>query len=542
MLYLKGTDTGAFAGYRACACLLGFYGTNLFKGCEKCPGSGVDCFNESRTLKHGFWWRWNNDTLRLLYLNFTQNLRHDKPSYESHLAEYPFAIPKPHKCRTAQNCRGGVNSECDRGQRGPLCEVCSPKYYKQFQTCKPCPSMKWMSVQLSVAALILLLIVAVVVWTTKRKNKKETARPMVDINVARAKIVLGFYQVTFGLVDAFSNIDWPSSLAVVAKYSKFIQLNFLQIAPVECLFPSVKVDAFLSLFAILALNVAIIMLSGLIYTLEKIFITRNGGDEKSAKISQTKEYVYRNMFFFIYITYLSTCSKTANLLPLACHKVCFDEEEEICHKYLKADYQIRCGDSRYNQLVIVAYFAIAYTVILPLASFIFLWWQQNNIRQEASKPSQNTEGRKEIFLGMKFLFQNYNDGAWYWELVETVRKVILTSGLVLVGEKSRSFIALVCVISGLYGMLFAYVKPIRDALENKLMLTSLIATFVNLGIGAVSRIPKENIPASIDVNKDSVTFQILVIGVNTLVIVLLVGKCNFITVEQQGCLTEELSS
>ena len=499
----------------------------MFKGCQKCPGSGFDCFNEFRTLKEGFWWKWNNDTRRDLYLNFTQNLLHDEPSYESYLVEYPLAIPKPHKCHTAKNCRGGVNSACGHGQEGPLCEVCSPTYYKQFQTCKPCPSVMWMSVQLSVVALILLLLVAVVVWTSKRKNKKKTGRPMVDIILARAKIVLGFYQVTFGLVDALSNIDWPSSMATVAKYSKVFQLNFLQIAPVECLFPDVKVDAFSSLFAILSLNVVIIILSGLIYTVRKIFIRKNGGDEKINKISQTKESFYRNTFFFLYVTYLSTCSKTANVLPLACHKICFDEEDEICHNYLKADYQIRCGDSRYNQLVIVAYFSVAYIIILPLASFIILWKQQNTIQRGASKPSQDTEKRRELVLGLKFLFENYSVGAWYWELVETVRKVILTSGLVLVGEQSRSFIALACVISGLYGMLFAYVKPIKDALENKLMLTSLIATFVNLGIGAVSRIPEENIPASIDVNKDSVTFQMLVIGINALVVVLLVGKSIF---------------
>ena len=82
------------------------------------------------------------------------------------------------------------------------------------------------------------------------------------------------------------------------------------------------------------------------------------------------------------------------------------------------------------------------------------------------------------------------------ELVETSRKVILTSGLILVGEESRSYIGLAWVIAGMYGMLFSWMKPIRDASENRLMATSLAVTLFNLGVGAVSRIPAENISTS----------------------------------------------
>jgi len=79
-------------------------------------------------------------------------------------------------------------------------------------------------------------------------------------------------------------------------------------------------------------------------------------------------------------------------------------------------------------------------------------------------------------------------------------------------------------MSGLYGMLVAFKKPIIDPFENKLMLSSLAVTFVNLGIGAESRIPKEGIPSSIDAYVDSVMFKALVFGANSLVIGLLAGK------------------
>ena len=43
------------------------------------------------------------------------------------------------------------------------------------------------------------------------------------------------------------------------------------------------------------------------------------------------------------------------------------------------------------------------------------------------------------------------------------------------------------LVSGLYGMFFAHVSPVEDRVENKLMLQFLAATFVNLGIGGVSK-------------------------------------------------------
>ena len=52
------------------------------------------------------------------------------------------------------------------------------------------------------------------------------------------------------------------------------------------------------------------------------------------------------------------------------------------------------------------------------------------------------------------------------------------------------------------------------------MLSSLGVTFVNLGIGAVSRIPKEGLPSSINPYLDNIIFNVLVFGANSLVQIL----------------------
>ena len=352
--------------------------------------------------------------------------------------------------------------------------------------------------------------------------------PLIDRFFSKLKIVIGFYQVTYGLLEMFSYVKWPDSLEGIAKYSGILQLNILQIAPIQCLFTGLQVEAFGSLFATMAINAAVIALSGVYYEVRKALILKSqilAVKEKSTRISQTKELVYKNLFFVLYVTYLSTCSKTAAVLPLACQKLCRDENEEFCQKYLKADYSTQCQGQNYYYLLVGAYISAAYIISLPAASFIALWRQRRTIFcLKDSKAYRRPDRGMETITGLRFLFENYKPRSWYWELVEMSRKVILTSALILVGQESRSYIGLTLVIAGMYGMLFSWIRPMQDAFENKLMSTSLAVTIVNLAVGAVSRIPAENISVSIGTDMDSVLFKILVLGANTLVIGLLVGK------------------
>ena len=236
-------------------------------------------------------------------------------------------------------------------------------------------------------------------------------------------------------------------------------MDVLQIAPIGCLFPRLRVNAFGSLFAIMAINAAVIGISIAVYGVRKTMILRNRNqqnEDKLRKISEIKELVFRNLFFLLY----------------AC--------------------------------------------------------------MEAEEPRALGSGM-EIISGLRFLFENYELRAWYWELVETSRKVILTSGLILVGQESRSYIGLAWIIAGMYGMLFSWIKPIADVTENRLMATSLAVTVVNLGVEAMSRIPAENISASIDTDVDAVAFKILVFGANFLVIGLLVGKLIVVIAFESNC-------
>ena len=682
--FQTGTELNEFAGYRACKCLKGFHRRHRFEGCKPCANQdGLKCNNESATLKTGYWWKWKNQTYKLLYEDFAKSLTNitygPGKSINSSIInhsniEFPHPLPTPYKCPIEESCNGGQDSSCATGYQGPLCAVCSPGYYKQLQTCQLCPTKTKMIVQLSVIAAVAAIVIAVIIWTSKRKSKKKKGRSSVDIILCRLKIVFGFYQVTNGVLDTFSYIKWPGSLEVIGKYSEILQMNVFQVAPIHCLWPDVKMNAFGNLFAILGMNSAVIFVSVLAYVIRKLYLLRStlNKEQKEKKVAQTKELIYRNLFFFLFLTYLGTCSKTAQVIPLACRRLCLDEEDEKCEEYLRADYSINCDSQEYNRSVIVAYCAVFYIIFLPAASLKALWKQhkvprrslihakgedlepeeqakgnvihtenehlepqeqatrnvihtenedlehqeqntgnvihgenedlehqkQNtanviHAKNEALKPQEQATGdvihaenedlkpqeqvtgnvihaenedlepqeqatgnvihtenedlepqeqatgniihsenevlesqeqATGIAMGLRFLFENYHSRAWYWEFVEMTRKVLLTSALIIVGGESRAYIGLALISSGIYVMLFAYTGPMADPFENRLMLSSLSVTLVNLAIGALSRIPQEGTPSSIDPYEDDITFNVLVFGANTLVITLLVGN------------------
>ena len=480
-------------------------------------------------LKNGFWWDWENKTLLSLYRQFTGNLRNASFSVPLHIPNnpfmaFPYPIPKPHKCPKTEACKGGLDGLCLDGYSGRLCAVCMKNYFKQLGECKKCPRKQWMMGQLAILGTTIILLAIFVIWRSKKQRKENTGRSFIDMALGIIKIIIGFYQVTFGIMEAFSDIKWPKSLSDVGKYSKMIQFNVLQIAPLHCISSLDSFDAFEVLIAVMALNGAAIIVAFSSYILYRIISIRKISDENEKKKAavNAKEIIQRNLFFFLYVTYLNTCLKIAEILPPACHKICLDNEEKSCKEYLRADYSITCNGEKYKQMRIVGFCCLFYVAFLPIATFIVIW------RQKRASDGTDEQGN----VGLRFLHENYKPCCWYWELVETFRKVVLTSGLVLIGGKGKAYIGAALVLSGLYGIFFAYKSPIFDPFENKLMLASLTVTFVNLGIGAVGLIRQEDTKSYLDKYEDDVLFNGLVFGANSLVLGILFGenlKCLYYT-------------
>lgn len=323
----------------------------------------------------------------LAYQAFAENLKIKNDSYSRNTSSFNGTLPQPYQCPRVESCVGGLESKCATGYSGPLCEVCESGYYKRVLACKACPSGTWVIVQLGLVGLGVLVLVVILIWNGRRKKNKQK-RAMIDILLARLKIVIGFYQVTSGIVEAFVYVKWPSSLSMIGDYAEVIQLNILQFVPLHCLFPSWKQDAFSNMYVILGSNAFVIIFAFVAYWIRKLFLLRKLRTN-SAKIrntlSTTKEFLYRNVFLFLFITYPSTCSAILRTLPLACHKLC---TENACTYYLKADYSVKCEGETYEFFKLFAFAASSYILLLPALVFVALWRRR---RQQLASAQQDED-------------------------------------------------------------------------------------------------------------------------------------------------------
>lgn len=80
-------------------------------------------------------------------------------------------------------------------------------------------------------------------------------------------------------------------------------------------------NVFGNIFMMMVVNFLVICVLGVVYGVCKVVIVRNESleeEEKFSKLFEIKEFVYRNLFFFLYVMYLNMCIIIVNVLLFVC--------------------------------------------------------------------------------------------------------------------------------------------------------------------------------------------------------------------------------
>ena len=255
-----------FAGFRACWCLRNYHRLDRFGPCKACPAQGVECSHDKLNLSRGFYWKWANNSRndnKSTYKLLIANLANENDKYNNNTRKFIGKVPKAYKCLREQSCLGGIDSECAEGYAGPLCANCQSGYYKRAVSCHKCPSKKLIAIQFGVLGLTILVIIVVIIKSSKLSTTGR--RTIADIFLAHVKIVIGFYQVLAGLLQAFSYVKWPSKVSLLESYIRFVQLNVLQIVSPSSVEEEFKANAYSHFVFTLAGNVLVVTLPMSIY-------------------------------------------------------------------------------------------------------------------------------------------------------------------------------------------------------------------------------------------------------------------------------------
>ena len=534
--------------------------------------------------------------------------------------------------------------------------------------CHSCPSTEWMVGQSFFCSLGLLFVFGFLWWSGKQKVKNSN-RKLRDVFLCHLKIIMGFFQITAGMMEAYAFIKWPKYLADIAKYADLIQLNVLRIAPMECI--NVNIYPFESMVIMLAVNAFVVAAAVIAYLSVRVYLRRRrpACEEQQATLSEIRVTLYRYTILTLFVIYPGTCSSITRTIP--CHTICqsVDDIYSQCPSYLRANYRIECNES-YKKKKIFSFIALSYLLLYPTLAFVYLYKQfrktDRKVKRRPTKTQdepQNTdnitatqeivedetplggedeegEGRQsearndntadncdnttdgdeqktetlgrvdgaeniegasavdredmtagepqrnapdelsdvnnetvsstptprtnidqrineiervpvgednwdrievittqernervgnaivakpELLRAMAFLYENYKPNAWYWELLETIRKVILVSCLTLVGSESRVYVGLGAIVAGLFAILYAGMDPMKTSFEDRLQLLTLCVTFINLMTGTILKIPREVSEDSYDPFLDSLVVDYILVMVNILVLFVVTG-------------------
>ena len=346
---------------------------------------------------------------------------------------------------------GGGDETCLANHRGPYCKLCMPDYAPNSEgKCRPCSEAGGMAVDAILKQpllFLLFLFLLAMPWLLPRL-KAAGARLLPTRAISRLrpvmKISLGFAQVV-GLVSQVYQIEFPLEFATfVDKFFMPFNINIFSAIPMQCFkwhFHQKLV------FSCVAPLVAVLVLT--------LIAARMG--------SKARGQLLRLVLLFAFIIFPTLC--TTIFQAWGCET--FDEG----HQYLYADYEVDCRSAAHARH---QKFASAMLLVYPIGvptCYLWLLFRKRN----AINPAGATRAEKLALqddedweaADLAFLVRGYEPQFWWWEIVECVRKLLLTGFAVLFYPGSLMQIVISLLICFGYSALLEVAKPFQDAQNNR---------------------------------------------------------------------------
>ena len=455
-------------------------------------------------LKPGFWWSWEHDTAcKAKYQAFINNLETFNDSYSMETCSFSCKMPLPHKCPNKLACLGTVHGSCQQNYTGPPCTMCTKKYYRHFRMCIRCPKAWIAALEFLTYLLAFIVICTVINWadkiTVKTKDRilfsvvqqqARKQRTVADVILSTLKILIGFCQILSGTVQSFPDIPWPHSFTTLLRIFQFFELQILRFLSLRCIRPEWHLNAIDEFWLSLGITFLIPLIIGAYYIIRRAYLDKTVITQRvyTKSVEMCKKQCVRSIILFLFAMFPSTSRRIFQILPIACHKLCFNTSRYYV-SYLRADYSFKClsASSENNWILYLAYASLIIRfgfigILLVLLAYAkdnkqidrqykvndaveqLVTSQENcetNIHPIRSRPNQSNNETTFQFA-LKFCHDNCHPSCWYWEITEMVRKLLFTSILPLISPFSNIFLGLSIIVAGFFAMLHAYRKPIQN--------------------------------------------------------------------------------
>ncbi|CAM9682270.1 unnamed protein product [Pylaiella littoralis] len=514
-------------------CEEGQYWDGRDNECKMCTDlelnpQGVDCRMEGTLLEtlplvEGYWRA--SDTSTTIRECFNDNA-----CVGSSLSGISFAL-------------SSADDYCARGYMGPYCAVCVNGHTTGVShTCHSCDSSYWaVMVVIMALTLVVLIVGTVIVLNDLVGNPALTdlsdghfsvlSRRLRTVPFHKLKIPLVVVQIMTQYASTTS-IEFPPVFQTFLSAVSVINLEFGWGLSSVCI---IEVDFHDNLLAATVgpLLFLAVLFCTYLYTCKKHGLQPRprGADGQasypmssyrtspmSSSETETDE-PERSVLMRVQDKYTTVALTMAFLLYSTISTVIFrtftcDELDDVGERYLRADYGIDCDSSRHRAFQIYAGLMIlVYPIGIPIAFAVMLWRKRsiinppkevlppggvalNNLRGSpeageqqhglAKEPDPRLSDRR--IAQTAFLWRAYRPGAYYFEVLECFRRLLLTGCLVFILPNSAGQAAVASVLSVLTVGVFALVNPFSDSNDHRAYTLGALAIFLTMFMGLVVKV------------------------------------------------------
>jgi len=421
---------------------------NSVTNCMPCPTLAKSCYGDQIILYTGYWRRSSTST------NIVQ-------------------------CPLDKGCLGGIltgNNSCAVGYSGQICAVCIFGYFQSGTKCYSCKSQSLAGTQV-VVLLVLVFLASVAflfyilkILLTMSKGEYKFLRSVMSGTLVRdtlsgSKVIysddseissevdekfkrraklftrLKILFATFQVISECSNslkITFPPFFSAGLGYLSVLSLDVFNVMPFQCYLPIGYIDTMIvtTLIPFLIIGIGFVIM---IYFC--LLVSRNVR-QKDIRKRKVESIQLRFCSYVLMFTYFIMPMVSLKIFrTFICRNLDPYHELHTNEVYMSEDLSVKCDSSNYHFGVVwAAVMVIVYPIGLPLFYFCLLYNNRRLIRSrkfvdavmtaELVKLRRRAKGkvyieRHRVTEIISFFYASYRPDKWYWDIVETYRRLFL---------------------------------------------------------------------------------------------------------------------
>lgn len=373
------------------------------------------------------------------------------------------------QCHNEDACIGGVTGSddyCEEGYEGPYCSICSEGYSEHLSfSCRECSDDNTDTIIaaaiLSVVGLIVVIMLAYYLTSSETDSNVGLSGVMKRyIPLQSLKIVV----VTWQILNQFSsvaNVVYPGIYQDFLDGLDFFNFDFSWIMSAGCI---VRIDFHDRL--LLSTICPIVALAFLACTYTVASYVNRGKKDVLQRIDD------KHMSMVLLLTFLVYSSVSSVLFKAF---ACEDMDDD--KYYLRADYRIECDSSEHASYQLYAgIMIVVYTLGIP-AMYCYLLFRDRDVLKTSDSSRGLDSSRVEAISD---LWEPYRSNVFYYEIVECIRRVLLSSVVVFIYPNTAAQIAITILISFSFVVIFEAMAPYVSSWDRWISRLGQVVIFMSM--------------------------------------------------------------